>query len=235
MKSNQLPSFWVVIPAAGIGSRMRLSIPKQYLTLGSLTVLEHTLACFLDHPQLLGIVVCLSRDDKLWSKLSVSKHPLIQVTEGGGERADSVLSGLNALSVRAKPDDWVLVHDAARPNLTRADLDKLLFVASRDTVGGLLATPARDTLKQMDGQGRVTKTLDRKMIWQALTPQMFRFQQLAFALQQALDRGIVITDEASAIEAMGLSPLLVEGRSDNIKITHPEDIQWLAPHFATIK
>lgn len=235
MKNNQLPSFWVVIPAAGIGSRMRSTTPKQYFTLGNLTVLEHTLACFLDHPQLLGIVVCLSKDDQYWSGLSVSKHPLIQVAEGGGERADSVLSGLMALSEQAKPEDWILVHDAARPNLTREDLDKLLFVASKDTVGGLLATPARDTLKQIDSHGRVTKTLDRKVIWQALTPQMFHFQQLTCALQHARKMGMIITDEASAIEGMGFSPLLVEGRSDNLKITHPEDLQWLVPYFVKIQ
>lgn len=235
MKNNKLPHFWVVIPAAGIGRRMRSNIPKQYMKLGNLTVLEHTIACFLDHPQLLGVVVCLSKDDFYWSELPVSKHPMIQVAEGGGERADSVLSGLMALSARTKSDDWVLVHDAARPNLTREDLDKLLCIAGGDVVGGLLATPARDTLKQVDSRGRATRTLDRSVIWQALTPQMFRLKQLISALQQAYKMRSVITDEASAIEAMGLSPLLVEGRSDNLKITQPEDIQRLAPYFLTTK
>lgn len=232
MKNNhELPRFWVVIPAAGIGSRMRSSIPKQYLMLGKQTVLEHTLACFLDHPQLLGIVVCLSKDDQYWPNLSINKHPLIQSVKGGAERVDSVLAGLMGLSECARDDDWVLVHDAARPNLDRADLDKLLFIAGKDSVGGLLATPSRDTLKQIDDQGRVVKTLDRKWIWQALTPQMFRFKQLKWALQQALDKGMVITDEASALEVSGFSPLLIEGRSDNLKVTHPEDIQRLTPYF----
>lgn len=232
MKNNyELPSFWVVIPAAGIGSRMCSDIPKQYLTLGSLTVLEHTLACFLDHPKLLKIIICLSKNDQYWAGLSIKSHPLIQVVDGGDDRANSVMSGLISLSGQAKQDDWVLVHDAARPNLTRQDLDKLLCVAGQDSVGGLLAVPSRDTLKQINEQGRVKKTLDRKVIWQALTPQMFRFQQLKFALQQALDKKVVVTDEASAIEMVGHAPLLVEGRGDNLKVTYPEDIQRLIPYF----
>lgn len=232
MKNNLLlPPFWVVIPAAGVGSRMQAKIPKQYLSLGNSTVIEQTLSCFLEHPCLLGVVVCLSKDDPYWSTLPVSKHPLIHVITGGKERADSVLAGLKSLLSKADERDWVLVHDAARPNLQSEDLDKLLIKAGQDEVGGLLATPARDTLKEIDYDGRVKKTLDRKVIWQALTPQMFHLGQLQKALIDALDLGQTITDEASAIELAGFAPLLVEGRSDNLKITHPEDIQWLSPYF----
>lgn len=232
--SDQIPPFWVVIPAAGIGSRMQAAVPKQYLPLGRLTVLEHTLSCFLEHPKLLGVVVCLAAEDNCWASLAVSKHPTIQTTIGGKERADSVLAGLSLLAKQAQADDWVLVHDAARPNLQREDLDKLLLVASTDPVGGLLAVPARDTLKQIDHTRRVKKTLDRRVIWQALTPQMFHLDQLQSALQQGLKAGQPITDEASALELAGFSPLLVEGRSDNLKVTHPEDIQWLAPYFINL-
>lgn len=231
INNKQSPPFWVVIPAAGVGSRMRANIPKQYLRLGSHTVIEQTLSCFLSHPNLLGIVVCLSEGDDYWPALPMSQHPLIQVAIGGKERADSVLAGLNLLLSQAQKDDWVLVHDAARPNLQREDLDSLLINAGQDEVGGLLATPARDTLKEIDDVGRVKRTLNRKIIWQALTPQMFHLCQLQKAIAQGLKSGYTITDEASAMELMGLSPLLVEGRSDNLKITHPEDIQRLAPYF----
>lgn len=235
MKNNQqIPPFWVVVPAAGIGTRMQAAVPKQYLPLGRLTVIEHTLSCFLAHPKLLGVVVCLSAEDNHWATLAVSKQPTIETVIGGEERADSVLAALDFLATREPADSWVLVHDAARPNLQPEDLEKLLITASQDAVGGLLATPARDTLKQTDGAGRVKVTLDRKTIWQALTPQMFRLGQLRQALQQALVAGQAITDEASAIELAGLSPLLVEGRSDNLKITHPEDVQWLAPYFINL-
>lgn len=232
MKNNtSLPFFWVIIPAAGIGSRMRANRPKQYLPLGNSTVIEQTLSCFLSHPHLLGIVVCLSKDDPYWPCLSVSQHPLIQAVIGGKERADSVLAGLRALSEKAQQNDWVLVHDAARPNLQRGDLDQLLLAVGQDRVGGLLATPARDTLKEIDECGRVKNTLDRKVIWQAMTPQMFHLGSLQQAISKALKSGQVVTDEASAMELSGLAPLLVEGRSDNLKITHPEDIQRLTPYF----
>lgn len=237
MKNNhsELPNFWVIIPAAGIGSRMKTDIPKQYLSLGTKTVLEHTIACFLEHPKLLGIIICLSPTDKLWQALPISKHPLIQTTFGGKERADSVLSGLIFLSQQVHDNDWVLVHDAARPNLQKSDLNNLLQTIQHDVVGGILAVPARDTLKQADTAGRVTATLDRGTIWQALTPQMFRLYDLQRVLQQALLAGQSVTDEASAMELAGYSPKLIKGRSDNIKITQPEDIDWLTPYFITPK
>lgn len=229
--SPNISPFWVIIPAAGVGSRMQSATPKQYLPLGSLTVLEHTLSRFLNHPKLLGIVVCLSANDSYWPTLAVSKESKIQITAGGKERADSVLAGLNFLAPQARPDDWVLVHDAARPNLQLADLEKLLTHVQQDEVGGLLAVPASDTLKQADATGRVVQTLDRSVIWRALTPQMFKLAMLQKALEQSLQCKCIVTDEASAMEQAGYAPLLIEGRSDNIKITRPEDIEWLAPYF----
>ena len=159
--------------------------------------------------------------------------PRIQRADGGSERSGSVLNALlhlNALG--ASDDDWVLVHDAARPNLSHEDLDKLLAELADDPVGGLLAVPARDTLKRVDKHGRVIETVDRSLIWQAYTPQMFRLGALHRALADSLVADAVVTDEASAMEWSGQSPRLIEGRSDNIKVTRPEDLEWLRLRWA---
>ncbi|SDS54889.1 2-C-methyl-D-erythritol 4-phosphate cytidylyltransferase [Pseudomonas oryzae] len=228
MSLTPLPAFWAVIPAAGVGARMRADRPKQYLRLGERTVIEHTLDCFLGHPTLKGLVVCLAEDDPYWPTLACSGDPRVARAAGGCERADSVLNGLlHLLTLGAHEDDWVLVHDAARPNLSRADLNLLLGELADDPVGGLLAVPARDTLKRADRDGRVRETIDRSVIWQAYTPQMFRLGQLHRSLADALVSHATITDEASAVEWAGQAPRLVEGRADNLKITRPEDLEWL--------
>lgn len=229
MNTSDLSPFWALIPAAGIGSRMRADRPKQYLQLAGKSIIEHTLACFLDHPQLRAVVVSLAVDDPYWPTLGCASDPRIQRADGGNERADSVLSGLLRLSeLGAQEQDWVLVHDAARPNLARSDLDLLLAELADDPVGGLLAVPARDTLKRAGADGRVQATIDRLIIWQAFTPQMFRLGELQHALADALIAGQVITDEASAIEWAGQAPRLIEGRADNLKVTRPEDLRSLA-------
>lgn len=226
--TDQLPRFWVVIPAAGIGSRMQADRPKQYLRLGARSLIEHTLDCFLGQPGLHGLVVCLSPDDAWWTQLPCAHDPRITRTEGGKERADSVLHGLHKLAeLGAGEQDWVLVHDAARPNLAESDLHRLLRTLQDDPVGGLLAVPVRDTLKLAGADGRVSSTPDRSLFWQAYTPQMFRLGALRQALSGALAAGAAITDEASAMEWAGQAPRLVEGRSDNIKVTRPEDLQQL--------
>ncbi|MFJ3525275.1 2-C-methyl-D-erythritol 4-phosphate cytidylyltransferase [Pseudomonas sp. NPDC090203] len=226
--TQSLPAFWAVIPAAGIGARMAADRPKQYLQLGGLTILEHSLLCFLDHPQLQGMVVSLAVDDPYWPTLPCALDSRIQRVAGGKERADSVLNALLHLHANGADDnDWVLVHDAARPNLARSDLDNLLGELAHDPVGGLLAVPAKDTLKRADANGRVTETVDRSLIWQAYTPQMFRLGALHRALADSLVSNVSITDEASAIEWAGQSPRLIEGRADNIKVTRPEDLEWL--------
>lgn len=233
MSLTPLPEFWAVVPAAGVGARMRADRPKQYLRLGERTVLEHTLDCFLDHPTLKGLVVCLAEDDPYWPALASASDPRIARAGGGCERADSVLNGLLHLrSLGADDDDWVLVHDAARPNLSRSDLNLLLGELAEDPVGGLLAVPARDTLKRADKAGRVCETVDRSVIWQAYTPQMFRLGQLHRSLADALVSRANITDEASALEWAGLAPRLVEGRADNLKITRPEDLEWLRQRWS---
>ncbi|EIK97855.1 2-C-methyl-D-erythritol 4-phosphate cytidylyltransferase [Pseudomonas sp. M47T1] len=227
------PAFWAVIPAAGVGARMAADRPKQYLQLGGRTILEHSLDCFLDHPGLKGLVVSLAEDDPYWPGLASARDSRIQRAPGGAERADSVLNALLHLHAQgAADDDWVLVHDAARPNLSRTDLDKLLGELAHDPVGGLLAVPARDTLKRADAHGRVAETVDRSTIWQAYTPQMFRLGALHRALADSLVADVAITDEASAMEWSGQAPRLIEGRSDNLKVTRPEDLEWLRQRWA---
>ena len=221
-------AFWAVIPAAGVGARMAADRPKQYLQLGGRSILEHSLGCFLDHPGLKGLVVSVACDDPFWPSLQCVADPRIVRVDGGRERADSVLNALLHLHAQgASDDDWVLVHDAARPNLSREDLDKLLSELADDPVGGLLAVPARDTLKRVNKNGRVVETVDRSLIWQAYTPQMFRLGMLHRALADSLVADATVTDESSAREWAGLAPRLIEGRSDNIKVTRPEDLEWL--------
>jgi len=227
--TERIPAFWVVIPAAGRGLRMALSTPKQYLQLNDgRTVLEHSLSCFLAHPQLKRLVIALAEDDSRWQTLPCAQDKRIECVTGGIERADSVLAALQHLEgLGAQPEDWVLVHDAARPNLTLSDLNLLLQTLADDPIGGLLAVRARDTLKQAGSDGRVSQTLPREPIWHALTPQMFRLAPLKQALKQALAAGAPITDEASAMEWTGAKPRLIAGRFDNLKITQREDLNLL--------
>jgi 2-C-methyl-D-erythritol 4-phosphate cytidylyltransferase len=214
---------WAVVPAAGVGQRMQADRPKQYLQLTDCTVLEHTLFRLWESGVFQKIVVSVSIDDAYWPSLPIIHSDWLMRAIGGKQRADSVLSGLQALDSIADPDDWVFVHDAARPCITSIDILRLLSSLENDPVGGILALPVHDTLKRAL-QTRIKTTLDRDQIWRALTPQMFRLGMLKQALVGAFSNDIMVTDEASAIEAMGLQPHLVEGRADNIKITRPEDL-----------
>lgn len=199
---------------------------KQYLPIDDATVIEHALAPFLDHPCVAGVVVVLAAQDTQFVRLPCAQHAAVSTAIGGAERAQSVLSGLEALATRADANDWVLVHDAARPCLGRADLDRLIVALIEDDVGGLLAEPVGDTLKRADPIGeRSAETLERSGIWRAQTPQMFRLQVLRDALRMAIGNGVMVTDEASAIEALGLKPRFVAGSSQNIKVTHAEDLE----------
>ncbi|MDD4913677.1 MAG: 2-C-methyl-D-erythritol 4-phosphate cytidylyltransferase [Methylococcales bacterium] len=213
---------WAVVPAAGVGKRMQADRPKQYLPLAGKTVIEHTLSRLLQSGVFQAVAVAISEEDPYWPELAVSRQPGVITAPGGKERADSVLSALKALQGRAAEDDWVLVHDAARPCLTAADIRHLIDVLSQDAVGGILALSSHDTLKQVEGDS-ITATIDRKCVWRALTPQMFRYGMLRDALLKA-EGNQAVTDEASALEMQGLQPKIVEGRPDNIKITRPEDL-----------
>lgn len=216
--------FWVVVPAAGSARRMGAAVPKQYLPLAGRTVIEWSLAPFLAHERTAAVVVVLAEQDQRWPQTTLAGDARVVTTNGGAERMDSVLAGLQALQDRAAPDDWVLVHDAARPCLSATDLDRLLNELNDDDVGGLLAAPVVDTLKRADDGGRVSQTVPRAKLWRALTPQMFRRDLLQRAIQSARAKGIAVTDEAQAVEALGLQPKLVAGDADNIKITLPEDL-----------
>jgi 2-C-methyl-D-erythritol 4-phosphate cytidylyltransferase len=228
------PRYWAMVPAAGAGKRMGSAVPKQYLSLAGRPVIAHTLASLLDHPRIDGVAVAIGAGDEWWPTVAAELNAAkpLRVVTGGAERCHSVLNGLEALSEPAQPEDWVLVHDAARPCLTAGDLDRLIDTLADDPVGGLLAVPVRDTLKQADDAGRVAATVDRSRLWHALTPQMFRLGMLHEALRAALARGLLVTDEAAAIEAAGFAPRLVEGRADNLKITRPEDLA-LAEFYLT--
>jgi len=203
---------------------MGAAIPKQYLDLAGLPVLEHSLRLFLDHPQIRGLAVTLDPRDERWACLPSARHPAILRASGGAERCHSVLNGLEVLAERAGEQDWVLVHDAARPCLRREDLDLLIATLERHPVGGLLGVPVRDTMKAADARGEVIETVPRAGLWHAYTPQMFRLGPLRQALSRAMAAGQWVTDEASAMELTGLRPLLVEGHADNLKITRPEDL-----------
>lgn len=219
--------YWGVVPAAGVGQRMQADRPKQYLDLGGRAVIEHTLERMLKSDAFEAVAVAVSSEDPYWTTLQISSDRRILRAEGGAERADSVLNALYALENLADDDDWVLVHDAARPCITASDIHRMIEMLKSDPVGGVLALPVHDTLKAIEGT-RISETIDRSRIWRALTPQMFRFAALREALELASTWGALVTDEASALELAGYNPAIVEGRSDNIKITRPEDLSLAA-------
>ncbi|MBC3378740.1 2-C-methyl-D-erythritol 4-phosphate cytidylyltransferase [Serratia fonticola] len=219
------PQVIAVLPAAGIGSRMQADCPKQYLTIGHQTLLEHAIHALLRHPRITQVIVAISPEDQQFKTLPIASDPRVLVTEGGQQRADSVLAGLQL----AGNAHWVLVHDAARPCLHPDDLERLLAITAHSKVGGILAAPVRDTMKRAQvGQSVISHTVERQDLWHALTPQLFPLELLKLCLQRALDEGATVTDEASALEHCGYHPLLVAGRADNIKVTRPEDLALAA-------
>ena len=221
-----------VVPAAGIGSRMQAQCPKQYLTIGDKTILEHTVVALLRHPRVKKVIVAISPDDCWFDTLALAALPQVQKVTGGVQRADSVLAGLNA----ADNAGWVLVHDAARPCLHPDDLTRLLAVSERSRVGGILASPVRDTMKRSEpAASRIAHTVSRDELWHALTPQFFPLELLRDCLIRALDDGATITDEASALEYCGFHPELVSGRADNIKVTRPEDLALAAFYLTRLQ
>ncbi len=220
---------WAVVPAAGRGTRFGAETPKQYLDVAGRPLIAHTLDALLAHSSIAGVMVVLAGDDDRWgdffahATVSIEGKPLMTCT-GGAERADSVLAGLDALPESVRADEFVLVHDAARPNLSHGDLDRLLEVGMGDPVGAILAAPVRDTLKRAGDDGGIDRTEPRERLWRAFTPQLFRRMQLSHALAAAHGAGVSITDESMAMERQGLRPLLVECREDNFKITTPADL-----------
>lgn len=243
--------YWLVMPAAGVGRRFGSAMPKQYAPLQGRTVIEWALAPFLADPSCAGVCVCLAADDPYWGEVAerltkrAGRTPEIIFAAGGVERSHSVRQGLEALGNRVTAGDWVLVHDAARPCLSSADLQLLLERLGAHRVGGILATPAADTLKRASapdaprdppsGPGlrtagappadpSIEQTVDRAGLWRALTPQMFRYEMLSDALDRAFASGRLPTDEAQALEWTGEHPVLVQGSAANIKITSADDL-----------
>lgn len=231
IQSQLVKKFWAVIPAAGVGKRMQANCPKQYLELHNKTVIEHTLDRLLSMEVISGVVISISEGDEYWSALNYTSDKPIIIATGGDERSDSVLNALLKLSQMLEqsadsPNNvWALVHDAARPCVRVADVQKLIDVASVDDEGGLLALAVRDTMKRSNPQQQVENTVDREGLWHALTPQMFRLDLLIEALVHARNKQLVITDDASAMELAGYKPKLIEAHEDNIKITRAFDLQ----------
>jgi len=216
------PRYFALIPAAGVGTRMGGDVPKQYLEIAGKPMLRHATNAFLASPAISHVYIVVSANDA-WTD-EVFAHGSDRVTLlrcGGATRRDSVLNGLRAMEEQLAADDWVLVHDAARPGLTPELIEKLIVEVGDDPGGGLLALPVADTVKRVDS-GKVT-TIPREGLWLAQTPQMFTYAVLRRALQTNTD----VTDEASAIEAIGLVPKLVEGHVRNSKVTQPSDVKLL--------
>lgn len=237
--SSYPPRYYLVLPAAGSGQRMQSAIPKQYLEIDGTSLLQLTLERLGNMPWFARIVVALAAEDEHWpavqARLSGKLREKLLIVTGGSERYRSVHNALQGLAGFAQPQDWVLVHDAVRPCVRTSDVALLIHSLQQETAGGLLAVPVRDTLKEAQPGASngaevqlVARTVDRSALWLAATPQMFRFGVLQSALQQAMGQDCIATDEAAAVEALGLPVQLIRGRADNLKVTYPEDLALLA-------
>ncbi len=222
-----MTSQWVIIPASGIGARFSQELPKQYLKLHGKTVLEHTVALFLENHHFNKVVIAIAEHDVYFNDLPLARNPRIQVVVGGKTRAESVFNAMVCLKETAHSKDWVLVHDAVRPCLHPDDLANLIESLQEEEVGGILATPVSDTLK-LGESNVISHTVSRANIWQALTPQMFRFQKLFEALLVCKEKGVTVTDEASALEMISLNPKLVNANFANPKLTFEKDLKLIA-------
>ena len=227
--NQQAPRYFALIPAAGVGARMAANGPKQYMAIGGKPMLRHTIDAFLSSPLIAHVYVVVSPDDPHIDAVAPKQGSDVSVLRcGGATRKDSIQNGLRQVAEVIGEQDWVLVHDAARPGLNAALIDKLITTIGGDAVGGLLALPVVDTVKRA---GSAVSTVSRDGLWLAQTPQMFRYRLLCDALAAATDAS-VITDDASAVEALGLSPKLVEGHPRNLKVTLPADIRIAEMYLA---
>lgn len=223
-----------IVPAGGAGQRFGGPVPKQYASMGQSRVIEYSVDALLADPRVALVYVVVSEHDELAEMLFEANPKVKILKKAGKERVNTVVNALNHLlgNMLINETDWVLVHDAARPGLAQEDLSRLIDVASEHVAGGLLGIPMPDTLKKAEtteeGEVISRNTVPREGIWAAQTPQMFRAQALSLALTECLYKGMVVTDEASAIETMGISPLLIEGRLENMKITRPNDLKTVA-------
>lgn len=219
--------YWAVILAAGSGARIGGATPKQYLPLLGRPMLLRTLERVASHPKVAGVVVVLARDDMRWPGLVMCQGKSVLTATGGAERVHSVLAGLELLEPMLPREALVMVHDAARPAVRHADIDRLFAAASAHAVGALLALPVADTLKRAGAGDAVEATVPREKLWRALTPQLFRIGELSDALRGALGRGELPTDESNALELCGKTPVLVESCADNLKVTRAQDLELM--------
>lgn len=213
-----------IVPAAGVGKRMQANCPKQYLKINDKTVLEHTVEKLLSHPRIDQVIVALNKDDPYFDHLIIANNEKVVRIEGGKERVDSVLAGIKQVDMKRHP--WVLVHDAARPCVTHQDISALIDSCIGADIGGILASPVKDTMKRTNAAQMIEKTECREQLWHALTPQFYPTKLLKMAIEHGLENQHNITDESSAIEQFGQQSQIVEGRGDNIKITHPDDLAY---------
>ncbi len=227
MLKSRMAFFHVIIPAAGTGNRMQNALPKQYLQLAGKPIISHVIQVFFNNPRIVSIHLALSQDDLFWRSLTLNPESKLHLHyTGGASRSETVLNTLQAIDVA--DDDWILVHDAARPGLSADLLNRLLDTLEHDETGGLLAMPVADTLKKSDEKNRVETTVSRQSLWLAQTPQMFRYAILKKALSEFYGSA---TDEAEAVEALGLQPKLVQGELSNLKVTYPQDLAVLEALF----
>lgn len=223
IKDQQL-NFKVIVPAAGVGSRMNAGLPKQYLTLAGKTILDRTLEALLSHQQIDELLVVINNNDNYWQHSTFFNDPRISIIDGGIERYDSVLNALHSLDGLVDDQEWIMVHDVVRPFIQRDDLTKLINGVSNHIDGLVLGLPVRDTMKRTDSCGKVIDTISRELLWHAFTPQIFRIGQLKSAIERCIFEQVNITDEACAMESCGFNPTMLHGSPTNIKITYPHDI-----------
>ena len=218
------PNVWAVVPAAGSGRRFGADRPKQYVALGARPVIAHVIGKLAAVRGVAGIVAAVTQVDPWWDEAAGTFDISVVRVDGGAERRDSVMNALDYLDTVASAHDSVLVHDAVRPCVTVADIERVVAAARRHPHGAVLGAPVADTLKRTGAQGTITETVDRNRLWRAFTPQVFPLGRLRAALRGAIADGFMVTDEAQAMERTGACPVLVEGSPGNIKITRPEDL-----------
>lgn len=226
-KNSTAPRYWAIVPASGVGARMNLAFPKQYLLIHGHPLLSYSINNLTQHPDIVRVVVVLQDQDPHWCQQSLTHAEKVITAVGGESRMQSVLNGLRALSGLATDNDWILVHDAARPCLAPDVLNRLML-AGGDVQGGVaLGLPVRDALKLVDDNHHVGQSLDRHHKWQSQTPQMFRYKDLLRGLEVALSAGVLVADEAEAMKGIGVSTVMVMGDPMNIKVTYPEDVAFI--------
>lgn len=219
-----------IVPAAGIGKRMLSKIPKQYISIEKYTIIEHTINVLLLHPRIINIVVVLNKNDNFFKNLKISENKKIITTIGGKTRSHSVLLGIKK-AIKISNVNWVIVHDAVRPFINVNEISKLLSIININSIGGILAIPMYNTIKYSSNNLIVDYTIQRKNLWNALTPQLFLIDLLFYCLKKTIDDNFFVTDESSALEYCGYKPKIIVGKNKNIKITKPDDLKLAKFYF----